>query len=187
MTRCNSSLNCSKWTIWQQVSSDIFVFTNMWLVGSCGQQPTRKPFGRFPDTLPLLCNHLLSTAANSNARCGLHFNSPGPNTHSPCARKPPGFSLFCPLISALSLSLYASVSWHSRAVSQMTPHALNESRLLPWNQRAKLYEKNTVKKRRIPHMAKVCSACWGLIKERVHKKSISWQAPVCSRKNTLWL
>lgn len=99
-------------------------------------------------------------------------------------------SLFCPFISALSLShcmpLWAGipepwVRWHH--MLWMNPAYSPETRELSYCMR-----KNTVKKKEnSSHIGKVCSACWGLIKERAHKKSLSWQAPVCSRKNTHWL
>lgn len=65
-------------------------------------------------------HHLLSTATNSNKR----FTSERPHTKHTLlyARKPPGFHLSSP-----SCSLSLSVSWHSRAVSQVAPHAPNEN------------------------------------------------------------
>lgn len=83
---------------------------------------------RYSSSLVHIINHLHSTATNSNTRCGLHFNSPQTKHTLALRMQTSWFPLFCPFIPALSLSL--SVSWHSRAVSKMTPHALNESRLL---------------------------------------------------------
>lgn len=118
-------------------------------------------------------NHLLSTATNLN-RYMVYIWTPPNQTHT----LPVHANLLVFLVLSFHpcrLSLFVSVSWHSRAMSQMAPHALSESHLLPWNPRATTWKKDAVlrkeEKRRIPPVAKVCPACWGLIKDRLYKKS----------------
>ncbi len=134
----------------------------LWEIPRCTSSPMR-----------IKKKHLLSTATNLNRYMVYIWTPPNQTHHSPRARNLLVFLLLS--FHPCRLSLYVSVSWHSRAVSQMAPHALNESRLLPWNPRATTWKKDTVlrkeEKRRIPPMAKVCPACWGLIKDRLYKKS----------------
>lgn len=95
LCECNNSLNCCKWTHKHIYDSKYHQTYFCLLICDLSEVVASSPRGNLVGDSPIhFLSHLLSTATNLNTQYGLHFNSPGPNTHSPCARKPPGFPCF---------------------------------------------------------------------------------------------